>query len=289
MTTYSHTATAGQNRLLTVDSLRFRRKNNGRKAPRRLSRKKRIRSRHILLLFLAFAVLFVLIQRSYLFLLTWDHLDVRTVEVECGNPALAARIQETLERRYLGNILLLDIQNLRSLIRRNPLVKEVFIRKMFPAALHMEVVQRIPAAYLDKTGIYLIDREGVVIEKTDRSNMGDFPLLTDSGNFKRDMDVKLALAWKCLDDLNPEEKQTVAVLDFSRRGEVSVYCRNGEEEIRLDADSFASQFRFYLLHRDMFHTFGRLRTVDMRFPDRVYLRPTSGTNGHESPKNGREE
>ncbi|MCJ7679257.1 MAG: FtsQ-type POTRA domain-containing protein, partial [Candidatus Aminicenantes bacterium] len=131
--------------------------------------KNRIRSRHILLLFMAFAVLFFLIQRCYLFFLTWEHFDVRTIEVDCENPALAAGIQETLERRYLGNILLLDIQNLRSLIRRNSLVKEVIIRKIFPATLQVEVAQRIPAAYLEKTGRYLIDREGVVIEKTDRS------------------------------------------------------------------------------------------------------------------------
>ena len=289
MTTYSHTAAAGNNRMLPSDSLRFRRKNKGRKTPRRLSRKKHIRSRHIFLLFLAFVLLFILIQRSYLFLLTWDELDVRTIEVKCQNPALSAGIRESLERRYLGNILLLDIKNMCGLIRRIPLVKEVYIRKIFPAAIQVEVTERIPAAYLDKNGLFLIDREGVVIEKANRSSLKDFPLLTDSGNFEREMDAKLSLAWKYLDELTFNERQTIAVLDFSRRGEVSVYCRDNAEEIRLDAHSFTSQFRSYLLHRDVFHTFGRLRTVDMRFPDRVYLRPISKPGEHETLRNERKE
>ena len=71
--------------------------------------------------------------RAYLFLISWDKLAVRSVEVVCARPALKRQLDLAFAGKRLGNILLCDIDGLRTQVRAFVWVKEARIRKVFPS------------------------------------------------------------------------------------------------------------------------------------------------------------
>ena len=81
-------------------SMQFQR-GKGKIKIKKIQRKIRLKSKHILFFFLFLGGIFYLIQRSYLFLITWDHLDVKNIEIVCNKPEGKGKIQQFFnEKNY---------------------------------------------------------------------------------------------------------------------------------------------------------------------------------------------
>jgi len=64
------------------------------------------------------------------------------------------------------SIISVDIKAIyKKIRRRHPEVKEIYVRKMFPSTLAIEALKRKPFAQLKEDGFYVLDNEGVVLEK----------------------------------------------------------------------------------------------------------------------------
>ena len=239
------------------------------KTPKRVA----LRAKHVALLFLLLAGTSYSLCRAYLFLISWDKLAVRSVQVVCDRPALKRQLDLAFEGKNLGNILLCDIDGLRTQVRAFVWVKEARIRKVFPSSLRVEVTERTPKALVQGSGLTLIDKEGVELERTVSADAFELPILADQNGFRNGRPEKLGLAWQCLDDLSPEERAQVAGLDLTNPGTIELRFRDDPVGIKLGDRGFREKVRFYEERKaEWENEFGDLEYVDLRFDGRVYLK-----------------
>ena len=240
------------------------------KTPRRIS----LRTKHVFLLFILFAGTSFALCKAYLFLISWDKLTIQNVQVVCTRPALKRQLDLAFEGIRLGNILLCDIDGLRMQVRAFVWVKEARIQKVFPNSLRVEVTERTPRALIQGYSLTLIDEEGVELEHPASADAFGLPILADENGFRDGRRDKLDLAWKCLDELAPEEKAQVAGLDLTNPGTVDLRFRDNSVWIRLGDRGFGEKVRLYGERKAGWENeFGDLEYVDLRFDGRVYLKP----------------
>ncbi|UCC39173.1 MAG: FtsQ-type POTRA domain-containing protein [Candidatus Aminicenantes bacterium] len=247
----------------------------GKVKTKKIQRKIRLKFKHIFFFFLLLGGIFYLIQRSYLFLISWDHLNVKRTEVLCSKPEGKGEIQQFFDGKKLGNILLLDIGQLQEALTDINWVKDVQIRKVFPSSLKIKIKERHPAAVLKKEeeNLYLIDKEGVELEKIDSAEYAHLPLLIDSNNFEKDYNEKLEMAWECLGSLPPSEKEQIEALDLTDYGNVTVQLKETQTKLILGSDRFSQKFKHFQSFSDRLEPYGALEYVDLRIHDRLFFKP----------------
>jgi cell division septal protein FtsQ len=252
-------------------SIQFRRREK-RTKPKRIQKKFKVRLIHILFAFLLLVGLFVLIQQIYLFLITWDNLNVKNIEVTCQKTEVKQEMIQFFQDKRLGNILLVNIDHLQEKLGSHRWVKNICVRKIFPSSLSIEIRERIPVAVVKKDHFYLIDREGVLLERINQEHIGDLPLLVDSDGFQNHYREKLKLAWECLDSLPAQERERLEVLDLSEYANVVVKMEGDDTRLKLGADQFHQKLKTFRQYQPRLEKFEPLAYVDLRFQDRLYLK-----------------
>jgi cell division protein FtsQ len=242
---------------------------------KKIQSKLTIRTRHIVLFFLALAGFFLLLAEGYLALIGCDDFAVKKTEIACRREFVGRDIRALLDASRLGNLLLLDIGQVRERIEAHRWVKEARLRKVFPSTLKVELTEREPAAILKSGESYLmIDREGVWLELLGAREDANLPLLLDSGSFQDDYQDKLALAWKCLDELAPGQLLELDALDLSDPGSVSVYLAGQPTRLVLGGELFAERLAFIKSYKETLEAQnGALEYIDLRFDDRIIFKP----------------
>jgi len=119
--------------------------------PVKIKRNAKLKFRHILFSLFLLGGIFFCIQQVYLWLISWDNLNIKNVAVLCSKSEVKEEIQRYLEGKNLGNLLLFDISHLQKAFTSHRWIKEVSVRKILPATLRVEVKERIPVALLKKT------------------------------------------------------------------------------------------------------------------------------------------
>jgi cell division septal protein FtsQ len=241
--------------------------------PQRIKRKIKLGPKHIIISFLLIGGLFFFIQQAYLFLITWDRLDVDRIEIHCTKPGLRNSIQNIFYGKKLGNLLLLDIGRIQEIIKSYTWVKDVHVKKIFPSAVDIEITERVPIAIIKKDRFYLIDRDGILLQAFEQTENSGLPLITDSSGFKKDFEDKFELALSCLESLPPEHKYMIQAIDMSKYRCVSVKLDQNSPWLILGESDFSNKIREYMDKRPYFAKFGELQSINMRFKDRFILTP----------------
>jgi cell division septal protein FtsQ len=248
---------------------------------KKIQRRVKLKLFHILLFFLLLGGTFYSIQRIYLFLISWDNLNIKETIIVCSKDEVREEIQQSLKGKNLGNIFLLDIGHLQEAIRAFRWVEEVRVRKIFPCTLNIEIKERTPFALLKKESLDLIDRWGVELEKVESEETMDLPVLIDSNEFQKDFKEKLKLAWECLSSLSPSEKNLIEVIDLTDCENITVQLKNDETRLVLGNDQYSSKLKLFAAYRAELEKFGELEYADLRFPRRLYFKLKAAT-GQES-------
>lgn len=255
---------------------------------KKVQKKAKIKFMHILFYLLLIGGIFYSVQKSYLFLISWDNLEVKDMIIVCRNPDVKEEIQQNLENINLGNILLFDIEHLQEALAAHRWVKEVRIRKILPSTLKIEIKDRTPLALLKRESLYLIDEEGIHLERIESTKKIDLPLLVDSNNFQKDYKEKLKLAWECLRSLSPSEKEQLEVLDLSEYENITVQLKKKKTKLILGNDMFSQKLKTFQKYSARLGKFGYLEYVDLRFPDRFIIKPKKNPYRASIPKPKRE-
>lgn len=258
--------------VFTSEPLQFRRKEKETK-PKKVQRRIKLKFRHIFFSFLLICGLFTLIQRTYLFLISWEKLNVDRIEVSSTKERIAEDIRTFLEGKHLGNLLILDIHSLKEKLTVHPWIKEIRVRKNFPSTLKIAIEERTPVALLQKNHLCLIDRDGVTLQKVGSLNTWDLPLLVDSNKFAENFEEKLDLGWALLDSLDPSERENIAVVDLTEYENAKVQLEESPTWILLGGSRFHERLKLYRSQESLFSRYGPLEYVDVRFGERIYIKP----------------
>lgn len=245
---------------------------------KKIQRKIKLKFKHILFSFLLLGGIFYSIQQFYLFLISWDNLDIKEIEIASRKPKVKEEIQLFFEGKNLGNLLLLDIGHLQDVLSAHRWVKEVRVRKILPSTLKIEIKERTPVALLKKGDLYLIDEEGVLLKKIERREEMNLPLLFDLDNFQKEYKEKLKLAWKCLHDLSPSQRERIEVLDLTEYENITVQLKKEQTRLILGDDQFSQKLKSFQESRAAFKKYGDLEYVDLRIPDRFYIKPKKNSS-----------
>jgi cell division septal protein FtsQ len=267
-------------------SVRFMRKEAGNR-PVKIRKKSRLTARHIILTFVFLGIFFFGVERLWTFLITWEQLTISQVEIDCCHPRLNSQVKNTLSRMTLGNILFLNPSEISDSLKDLPWAASVRVRKIFPSTLRIAVVERKPWAVLKKDRLYLIDREGVILQPAGPEILSSLPRLFDREEFARDYPDKIQLAGNFLDPLTPEERADIAAIDLSSRSNMKIGTRFPPTELHLGREGQVDRFRYFQQIKDRLGFYGGLDYVDLRFKDRIYLKIRPESNPAALPSEQR--
>jgi cell division protein FtsQ len=246
---------------------------------KKVQRKINLQFKHIVLFFLLMAGLFYSFQRFYLFLISWENLSIKEAQILCQREAVKKELEQMIREEKLGNILLLDMDRLQSVLERHRWVQEARIRKVFPSSLRIEIKEREPAALLKKDRYYLIDEQGVELEPMESRENISLPVFVDANDFRTDSPEKLKLAWDCLKSLPSHLREQVDTLDLTEYGNLILQFKNSPTKIMLGDNQFSQKIELFLKTRDRLENqFGPLESVNLRLEDRIYFKAQAQPN-----------
>jgi len=247
-------------------------------------RKRRVlRPGHVVALTALVAALFFGLGRGYLFLVSWDELTVRRIELAGGRDSVRATLKAFLATRPIGNILLCDLPLLQRQLETCPWVRDARIRKVFPATLRIEIEERRPFALLEKGGLALVDAEGTALEIAAAGSWPGTPVVRDEGGFRENFWEKWRAARSCLEALTAAERARLAAVQCSDDGRLTLEFRDDPVRLIVDGGAVRERLdRFAACRADLEARFGPLAYADLRLDDRIVVGPMEPAAG-EAP------
>ena len=254
-------------------------------------RRRILKARHVAALLALQAAFFVGLRETYLFVLTWDYLTVRRVEVACPRPSLRQALETHFATPRLGNILLCDLPALRADIRRLAWVRDASVQKVFPSSLRITVTLRTPFALLERGGfLYLADEEGRVLEPVYSLDEYALPVFSDAGGFASGFFDKWAAAGRCYLSLPADEKARLFGIRADDNGGLELAFKDDPVRVVVGGAAPAEDLARFRSQRARWEEFaGPLAAVNMSFEGRVFLRtaePPAPGDAAASPDQG---
>jgi cell division septal protein FtsQ len=255
----------------------------------KIRKKSRLKKRAILILaigpLLSIAVLtawrFVGVKEVHLF----DSIfRIRAVHVEGVSAGRAADVRAVIKKQPAASLPELDTLKIQEMLVRLPWIKEVRLRKEWPDALVVRVVERTPFAWVEdrmpagsaKGRYRLVDDDGVQMDSLDQAAAG-FPIIRlsaaprvpDPGRTRLKAGIKTLKAFEASGvELEALEEAQVEVRDAQ-----DVLLRYKGLSLRLGFGDPNEQIRrFLILKPELLARAPEISEVDLRFPGRLIVR-----------------
>jgi cell division septal protein FtsQ len=210
-------------------------------------------------------------------LLTVKHITVS------GNSRLSMQeIEALLDGIRSERILNVDFEAYRKRVLDSPWVAEVSIRRVLPSTVELRVVERVPMA-IARLGpqLYLVDSAGVIMDEFGpQYREFDLPIVDGLVAASRagpvtDADrVHLTGRFVAALESRPDLRKRVSQLDVSNARDLVAILDNGPEALHLGDARFVERLTTYFeISQTLHDQFSELDYVDLRFDERVYVRP----------------
>lgn len=215
-------------------------------------------------------------------------LPVRRINVH-GNVRLSAGEVQALVQGLRGtNILTADLPSYRQRLLESPWVAGVALRRVLPSTVEVFVSERRPIG-LCRLGseLYLVDREGTLIDEFGPQYAEfDLPivdgLVSPPDGAGPTIDPRRAdLAARVIDALSARKDlgQRVSQIDVKDPHDAVVLLENDPALVHLGDERFLERLQAYVdLAPALRDRVPDIDYVDLRFGERVYVRP--GASGH---------
>ncbi len=146
----------------------------------------------------------------------------------------------------------------------------------------MSCPARRPPCWSAET-VWLLDEEGVAVERSTPEARPELPLFIDEGLFRSDAEAKRRLALACWNDLRPEDRALVAAVDVTVPDDVVLTFRGSDTKVRLGSELFGERATEYLAARAAWQeAYGPLESVLLGLPGRVVLQPRADAAAKET-------
>ena len=215
----------------------------------------------------------VLSWMGYSRVMASPRLRVTHVEVRGGHFLSEGEVRELLGPAVGENILSLDIDDLKTRLRKSPWVADATVQRSLPDTLRVEIDERAPVALAEIDLLFLMDADGALIEVYGpRTAAFDLPVVRGLAGLepdeRRERARRVAVLLSDLDELSTE----LSEIRVEPSGDIEAVLRSGEV-VRLGAPPYKKTFLTFLGLR------GQLRVrcpeaefFDLRFRDRIYAK-----------------
>jgi cell division protein FtsQ len=221
-------------------------------------------------------------------LLATDALAVTTIAVSGNSRLSTGEVLALLEGLEGSNMVSIDLDDWRARLLGSPWVADAALRRVLPHTVDVIVSERAPMGIGRLgTSLYLLDHEGNVIDEygpnyadvdlpiidglaaSPRSNNG---LLIDRG--------RAGLARRLLASLQdrPDLQRRISQIDVADARDAAVLLKGDTTLLRVGEDRFAERLQAYLdIAPALRERVPEMDYVDLRFDERVYVRPQPGS------------
>ena len=190
------------------------------------------------------------------------------------------------------HILLTDLDSWRRRLLGSPWVEDAALRRVLPSTVEVVIRERQPMAIARLNGsLYLVDEEGLVIDDYSPNYAQlDLPIvdgLTDGAAEGRSVDragtrgAGVARS-SARSDARPELLQRVSQIDVTNPNDAVLMLESDTALVHVGSEQFIERSQAYLGLAEALHArVPDIEYVDLRFADRVYVRPAAGVR-HEA-------
>lgn len=230
------------------------------------------------------------IYLAYDWMRSSDALTVTRISVS-GNVRMSrGEIASLMDDAVGADMMTLDLDAWRLRLLEAPWVADAAIRRVLPGTLDVAIEERRPMGVgrLDDA-LYLIDDTGTIIDEFG-PNYAEFDLpVIDGLVAPRGGDTlvetgRAALAGRLLVELQrrPDLAQRISQIDVSDGRDAVLILKEDATHVRLGESRFLERLQSYLdLAPTLHERVPDIEYVDLRFDERVYIRPRGGRRLHE--------
>jgi cell division protein FtsQ len=189
------------------------------------------------------------------------------------------------------NIVRTDLDAWRRRLLASPWVRDAALRRSLPSTVEVRVTERDPMAIARISGeLYLVDERGIVIDQYGPQYADlDLPIVdgldAPSGGGGALMDeARAGLAARLIAALQaePEVARQLSQVDVTDLHNAAVIMTGDPAVIYVGRDRFLERIRSYLqLASALRQQVPDIEYVDLRFDDRIYVRPAGPAAGRE--------
>ena len=221
--------------------------------------------------------------RATVLVLHASGLQVRRIDVH-GNVRLSSGDVQTIVDGLRGsNILTADLNGYRRRLMESPWVADAELRRLLPSTVEVFVSERRPMG-LCRLGsaLYLVDSRGTLIDEFGpQYSEFDLPIidgLARSPNLGQPVvdETRAELAARLIDAVSQRKDlaQRISQIDVSDAHDAVLLLRNDGALLHLGEDRFLERLRSYVdLAPALRQRVPNIDYVDLRFDERVYVRP----------------
>ncbi len=207
---------------------------------------------------------------------------VQDLRVIGRNRLSAGEVEGLLDGLRGRNIVTTSLEPWRAKLLASPWVKEASLRRALPSTIEVRIVERTPMA-VARAGerLLLIDEQGVVVDEFGpRYGAVDLPIV--EGLLERDEQAsgepdaaRVALTAAALASLKQAGLLAgVSQIDVSNAYNVAVTLVDDPAVLYVGRDRFAERVQAYLdIEGRLVRMLEQVESVDLRFGNRVYVRP----------------
>jgi cell division protein FtsQ len=219
--------------------------------------------------------------------LSAEALTINTITVS-GNARISrGEVIALIDGLRGDNMLTADLETWRQRLLASPWVADAAMRRVFPGTLAVAISERQPLGIARiHDALYLVDQRGTVIDEYG-PNYAELDLPIIDGLAAHDMtdgtlvdESRAALAGRLLGDLSrrPDLARRVSQIDVTDSRDAVVILRNDTAMVRVGDEHFVPRLQAYLqLAPALRDRIPQIDYVDLRFDERVYVRPASAT------------
>ena len=199
-----------------------------------------------------------------------------------GNSRLSeGEIEGLLDGLKGRNIVTTALEPWRQRLLSSPWVREASLRRALPGTIEVRITERVPMA-VARSGdtLLLIDEQGAVVDEFGpRYRSLDLPivegLMERAGKPAAADETRVAILAEALASLSDAGLLTrVSQLDVSNARNVGVMLMDDPTVLHLGHEAFGDRVRAYLDMKDrLVRMVEQVESVDLRFGNRVYVRP----------------
>ncbi len=220
--------------------------------------------------------------RAFDLVVSASSLQVRHINVHGNARVSAGEVQALVDGLRGASILTTDLEAHRRRLLQSPWVADAALRRVLPSTVDVFVRERLPMG-LSRLGhqLYLVDRQGVVIDEFG-PHYSEFNLpivdglVRGSGGDSALDQPRAEMAARVMDALaeRKELSERVSEIDVSDLRDVVVILDGETAQLHLGDDHFVTRLQSYVdLAPTLRERVDPIDSVDLRFDDRVYVRP----------------
>ena len=231
------------------------------------------------------------LYRAATMALSSEALTVTHITVDGNSRMSKGEVLALLDGLHGANLLLADLDDWRERLLRSPWVSEASIRRVFPGSVNVAIAERQPLGIgRINDGLYLVDQRATVIDEYGPNYAElDLPLidgLASSASHDGLLidESRARLAGLMLAELQrrPDLAKRVSQIDVTDAHDAAVLLKGDTTLVRVGVSHFVERLQSYLdLAPALRERVPAIDYVDLRFDERVYVRPlASGPPAH---------